>query len=81
MGDEVACVGPLAILTKGGPTVPLDGKPVVRVGDGTSHAVTVHTGDSRILVNGVPAAQSGIHARWTSHPGPRPEPSKTVGPH
>ena len=59
VGDEVACVGPPATLTEGDSTVLLDGKPVARVGDGTSHGGTVVTGDSRILVNGVPAATIG----------------------
>lgn len=61
-GAMVVNVGPPDSVLQGDPRVLVDGAPIARVGDGTSHGGVIVAGSNRILVNGKPAAVVGSFA-------------------
>jgi len=73
VGDMTLCVGPPSAIAEGDNSILLDGKPVARVGDLTTHGGTVLDGSERMFVNGVPAAfHGGFHVCPMVNPGPVP---------
>jgi len=62
VGDLAICVGPPGHVAEGDSSILLDGKPVSRIGDMTSHGGSILDGSDRIFINGVPAAfHGGVH--------------------
>ena len=59
MGDFSICVGPPGSVSDGDRAILLDGQPLARIGDPTSHGGRIKGGSDRILVNGRPAAVHG----------------------
>lgn len=58
-GSMAVCVGPPATVSSGDSSILLDGLPVARLGDTTTHGGVIVGGSDKIYVNGVPAAFHG----------------------
>jgi uncharacterized Zn-binding protein involved in type VI secretion len=73
VGATCICVVGSDVVATGDTSVILEGLPVARVNDTTSHGGVILEGSDRIFVNGVPAAYlGGFHACPMVAPGPVP---------
>lgn len=73
LGANIAVVGPPDSIAEGDYNVLLDGFPIARVNDSTSHGGYIVEGSKNIFVNGKPAALIGGYAvDPTVNPGPVP---------
>lgn len=59
VGATAVCVGPPSTITTGAKDVILNGLPVARIHDQTSHGGTIVVGSDKIFINGTPAAFVG----------------------
>ena len=59
VGAMAVCVGPPSIITTGANDVILNGLPVARINDQTSHGGSIVVGSDKIFINGTPATFVG----------------------
>ncbi|PLX28160.1 hypothetical protein C0583_00325 [Candidatus Parcubacteria bacterium] len=73
VGASAVCVGPPSTISSGDSNVLLNGLPVARKGDETSHGGSITEGSDKIFINGVPAAFVGAQTVCPMvSPGPVP---------